>query len=346
MPRRRDSWGSRDVLYPRSPGPRPTHGGVKARTTRGAFTASWHGKRFLDTLEALDPGARLARGRTYARKGQVISIQISEGRVEAQVQGSRPHPYRVEISLPVLSPAVTARAARHVAEDASVAAALLQGTVPPELEEAFQAEDASLFPTRSQDLNTDCSCPDWANPCKHIAAVYYLLAEELDRNPFLLLTLRGVDRSSFLPLAPAAGAATPGTSVTPSGPPSDRDPPSGPPDPDPETFWGRPEGPDHLSVPALAFILPSVTAPLVRRLGPPPFWQGEMSLEEWAGELLSRAAGRWLSWEASDRPGVEDRVLEDLGGETPNDRAPIPWPKVAPDERNDPDLEVPDGHDT
>lgn len=307
MPHRRDN--DDFFPFPASTGPRPTQGGVKARTQRGAFAASWHGKRFLSALEALDPGARLARGRTYARKGQVVSIRILEGQVQAQVQGSQPRPYRVAISLPRVPHTVTAKVARRVAQDAAVAAALLRGTVPPELEDAFEAEGASLFPARSGELDTDCSCPDWSNPCKHIAAVYYLIAEELDRDPFLLLTLRGVDRSAFLPRTPTADAPCQEGSVprpygTPEAPPLD-----------PTAFWEDPRRSDGArTVTPPVFSLPTVTAPLVRRLGSPPFWQAEASLEDRAGAILDRAADRWLSLRLPEDV-VEDGVLDDLGAE-------------------------------
>ena len=73
-------------------------------------------------------------------------------------------------------------------------AKLLAGEMPQDIEQAFTDAGLSLFPAQSKDLDTECSCPDWSNPCKHIAAVYYLLGEEFDRNPFLIFKLRGMER--------------------------------------------------------------------------------------------------------------------------------------------------------
>ena len=192
---RRD-WGD---FYPRT-SPRRVEGGVKARTKKGSFAKTWWGERFLKALEAMDPdmGGRLARGRNYARRGQVLGIRIEAGSVSAEVQGSRPRPYRVRIALRTIPGDRTAHVAERAGAQAYVASSLLGSIMPPELEDAFVAEGVPLFPESDRELTTDCSCPDWSNPCKHIAAVYYLLAEELDRDPFLLLRLRGIDPQAFL----------------------------------------------------------------------------------------------------------------------------------------------------
>src|ERR1700686_1936587 len=136
-------------------------------------------------------GTRLTRGRSYARQGQVISIDIEPGIVKAKVQGSMPKPYNVKIRLKPLSDSNWEKITDGMASQAIFAAKLLAGEMPTNIEEAFHAVHLSLFPTALSDLETDCSCPDWANPCKHIAAVYYLLAERFDEDPFLIFKLRG-----------------------------------------------------------------------------------------------------------------------------------------------------------
>src|SRR4030042_1029899 len=124
--------------------PREAKGGIKAQSKRGTFGESWWARRWIAVLESFNIGARLGRGRSYARRGQVLSIEIDKGKVSAKVQGSRPKPYHIKLEVKTLS------------------------------------------------------ASDWSNPCKHISAVYYLLAEEFDRDPFLIFKLRGMNREDLI----------------------------------------------------------------------------------------------------------------------------------------------------
>jgi uncharacterized Zn finger protein len=178
--------------------PRPVEGGMKARTSRGAIGQTWWSRRFLDVLESFALGTRLTRGRSYARKGQVISLEVGIGQVRAAVQGSRANPYQVGITLAPFAEMVWARAEIALADQALPSAKLLAGEVPPELEEIFAAAGAPLFPSTVRDLDQRCSCPDSEVPCKHLAATFYLLAEAFDRDPFLILRWRGRDRETLL----------------------------------------------------------------------------------------------------------------------------------------------------
>jgi len=184
--------------FPRSGPPRKVKGGIRAQTKRGAFGKSWWAKRWLTVLESLQVGGRLERGRAYARKGQVMDLTIEEGLVRARVQGSRPKPYDVTIRVEPLSRAEWQRVAKVLAREVVFLARLLAGEMPTDIERAFEKARVSLFPTRMSEMQTDCSCPDIANPCKHIAAVYYLLGEEFDRDPFLIFRLRGMTREELL----------------------------------------------------------------------------------------------------------------------------------------------------
>jgi uncharacterized Zn finger protein len=143
-------------------------------------------------------GARLTRGRRYARTGQVLDLEVRPGEVTASVQGSRPEPYRVRVGTLTLSSKDWAQAEEVMASRAAFLAKLLAGEMPRDIELAFTETRLSLFPTSARDLSTDCSCPDWANPCKHIAATYYLLAEAFDADPFLIFRWRGRDRDELL----------------------------------------------------------------------------------------------------------------------------------------------------
>ena len=165
--------------------------GIKARSKRGAFAQSWWAKRWIYALERLVDKGRLTRGRSYARKGQVISIDEKKGGIEAKVQGSRRTPYKVSIKITPLSNSQWEEVIDILAEQAIFTAQLLAGEMPQDIEEAFTEAGANLFPEKSGDLQTDCSCPDWANPCKHVAAAHYILGERFDEDPFLLFRLRG-----------------------------------------------------------------------------------------------------------------------------------------------------------
>lgn len=178
--------------------PRAVENGLKARRTRGAIGESWWSRRFLDVLESFAMGTRLTRGRTYARKGQVLSLEVAPGEVRATVQGSRAKPYRVTIGLAVFPEIVWAKAEIALSEQALPSAKLLAGEVPPELDELFGAAGSPLFPRNVDELDQRCSCPDWEVPCKHLAATFYLLAEAFDDDPFLVLRWRGRDRGALL----------------------------------------------------------------------------------------------------------------------------------------------------
>ncbi|HTX63172.1 MAG TPA: SWIM zinc finger family protein, partial [Acidimicrobiales bacterium] len=178
--------------------PRPVVGGIVARTRKGPIGATWWSRRFLRSLEAVMVGGRMERGRSYARKGQVVDLRIGPGVVTATVQGSRDDPYTVHLRMPVVAGEDWDRIAAVLAARAGYAARMLAGELPHEVEQVFEAQGASLLPAPHARLVSECTCPDWENPCKHIAAVCYLLAEEFDRDPFLLLAWRGRDGHEVL----------------------------------------------------------------------------------------------------------------------------------------------------
>ncbi|MCU1372284.1 MAG: hypothetical protein JWO77_3478 [Ilumatobacteraceae bacterium] len=168
------------------------------------FGATWWGRAWVGALEeraALDPG-RLARGRTYARQERVARVEITAGRITALVRGNRVLPYKVTVEVPTYDDAQWESVAGAVADRAAHAAALLDGELDPALAEAAAAAGVALFPGPG-DLKPRCSCPDWADPCKHAAAVCYLVADALDADPFVLFTLRGTTREALLGLVRA-----------------------------------------------------------------------------------------------------------------------------------------------
>ncbi|GLV56383.1 hypothetical protein KDH_32240 [Dictyobacter sp. S3.2.2.5] len=178
--------------------PRKVAGGLKTRKAYGSIGESWWSRRWLRALEALGMGSRLTQGRRYARQGQVLSIDIQAGQVNARVQGSLQTPYTIEIHLSPLDDGQWEQVITVLSEQALFAAKLLAGEMPRDIEEAFIEAGHPLFPTAASDLRTICSCPDWANPCKHIAAVYYILAEQFDTDPFLIFALRGRSKEQII----------------------------------------------------------------------------------------------------------------------------------------------------
>jgi uncharacterized Zn finger protein len=173
-------------------------GGVRARSKRGSIGEQWWSRRFIDVLESFGMTGRLARGRNYARRGQVIGFEISCGYVTAQVQGSRPKPYTVRIQVTPLTKPQWRKVEQALAAQALFRAKLLAGEMPPEIEEVFAGCGTPLFPRSARDLDMSCSCPDWGVPCKHLAAVCYVLAEAFDLDPFGILAWRGRGRDDLL----------------------------------------------------------------------------------------------------------------------------------------------------
>ncbi len=201
MPSRRPSDRSgrpADGWWPPPSKPIAVEGGVKARSKRGQIGDTWWSRRFIAVLESFDIGGRLQRGKRYARAGQVLSLEIVPGQVRASVQGSRAKPYRVFIETEILSDSQWGGIEDVMASRAVFLAKLLSGQMPEEIEEAFVESSTTLFPDSDDDLVSACSCPDWENPCKHIAAVYYLMAEAFDDDPFLIFAWRGRNKEGLL----------------------------------------------------------------------------------------------------------------------------------------------------
>ena len=278
-----------DDEYPR-PKPRRPADGIRAQTGRGAFGKSWWASRWIAALERLVDSARLQRGRSYARSGQVLNLDIEPGRVSSRVQGSRATPYRVKIEVAPLDDRAWEAVADAMGSQAIFAAKLLAGEMPQNIEEAFAAAKVSLFPDKAGDLVTNCSCPDWANPCKHVAAVYYLLGERFDADPFLIFELRGRSKDQISAMLRARRAGATDTSDQP--PTALAQEQAAPLEADPEHFWS---GPAEDAIAQLRFQIaaPPMDAAPVRRLGAPSFWPGKPPFDTLMGQAyaaISRAA--------------------------------------------------------
>lgn len=280
MPRRSTYY---DDWYPKPSKPKPADG-IRAKSQRGQIGESWWADKWIKALEPLLDAGRLRRGRSYARGGQVLNLDIGPGVVTSRVQGSRATPYKVKIAVKMLAAAEWSKVVDTLAEQAIFAAKLLAGEMPKDVETAFVAAHVSLFPTKRADLETHCSCPDYANPCKHVAAVYYLLGERFDEDPFLIFQLRGKDKEQLLAELRQRRSAD-GVALAEDASPYQVVPVPAEESVEPleaalDRFWELGEGLEGFHVPIAR---PAVEAGLLKRLGKPPF-------ERKAGEITEALA--------------------------------------------------------
>lgn len=158
----------------------------------------WWSQRWLELLDSYRFKKRLERGRNYARQGNVLSIDFEGAKVLARVQGSEAEPYKVSLSLDTFTEEQWGYIIETMSQKAIFAAKLLAGEMPQNIEEVFTANGLSLFPFTLADVHSQCSCPDRANPCKHIAAVYYQLGDRFSEDPFVLFQLRGRTKEQII----------------------------------------------------------------------------------------------------------------------------------------------------
>lgn len=280
--------------------PPPAHG-IKMKQAG----TTWWGQRWIEALQLVLRGdaGRLARGRTYARAGRTHDLVVSDGAVTAKVTGSRPTPYRIAIRLAQLPSAAWAQAIAGMAQQAQFAAELLAGQMPQQIAEVFRAAGTSLFPVQRADLVTSCTCPDWGDPCKHVAATHYVLGEALDRDPFLLFELRGRTKAQVLDALRAARAGEPpakpprGRSARPSdrgsanaAAPGELEVPKVTLGPLEAVDYDRPR--EALPALRLSFDEPGTHGALLVQLGAPAAWSGDRSPAELLAPLVRAAAAR------------------------------------------------------
>lgn len=159
----------------------------------------WWVQGWLDLLESYRFKKRLERARNYARSGNVQSILFDGATVKARVQGTDPDPYRVKLFLAPFEDEAWDGVVETMAAQARWVAQLLAGEMPENINLAFGQNGLSLFPFKLDEVKSKCSCPDPQNPCKHVGAVYYLLADRFADDPFLLFQLRGRTRAELIP---------------------------------------------------------------------------------------------------------------------------------------------------
>ncbi len=159
----------------------------------GLFGKTWWGSEWLKSLTHIDYANRIPRGSAYAKKGAVRNIDISGNVITARVNGSRPTPYKVTIRVPLFKKEQTELLMKKLLEQPALISKLLNRELDPEVFQVAKRIGLNLFPQRWSDLDMNCSCPDWAVPCKHLAAVIYMMSREIDNDPFLIFSMHGVD---------------------------------------------------------------------------------------------------------------------------------------------------------
>ncbi|RJO72316.1 hypothetical protein D5S18_24530 [Nocardia panacis] len=170
---------------------RPVRGGVEARSRRGGFGRTWWGRALVEAIERMAEPGRMSRGRSYARSGQVVSYRVEPGGVTAEVQGSQPRPFTSVLTVRRMREEELELLVEAIRAAPGMLAEIASGALPVDL-------GPLLLPQTAADLDFDCTCPDAGRPCKHAAAVCYVLAERLDEQPRDILTLRGIDLDSLI----------------------------------------------------------------------------------------------------------------------------------------------------
>ncbi len=282
--------------------PYNVRGGIRAQNVRSQVSRKWWAKRWISFLEEQQLGARLGRGRSYALSGQVLSLEIKPGLAKAVVQGGSKEAYTCEIRFEVAKPKEKARIVDRLLARPMLISQLLIHTLPEEVERLFRAEGYPLLPSTPDAFEASCTCPDPINPCKHLAAVLFILIEAIEQNPLLLLELRGItlaDLTDGDPIEEGKAEFQPeegDTLVEESNSASAVDGEDEPEDfeADPDFFWRGAEiaPPDYGPAPAQ-----NTKMPLIHRLGPIPFWRGDQRFVQTLEQCGERASTEgWEVW--------------------------------------------------
>jgi uncharacterized Zn finger protein len=263
---------------------------------------TWWGQRFIEALEGFTDSGRLRRGRGYSGPSRILDFDIAGGTVTATVRGNvnpyygvyKEPRYKTRIRMVPIPGKDWSKALAHLGANAALLSKLLMNEMPDNIDDAFAGVKLHLLPRSRKDFAlTDCSCPDYANPCKHIAGVYYRLAGRLDSDPFVLFELRGLPRRrlhealSATPLGKALAVLTVEESTEPVVAQSFFTRPSaGPSVPDYNAFWhGKKRLPSQIE-PAMPAAVPAI---LIKKGGAyPGFWEKDGSFIEVMEELYLR----------------------------------------------------------
>ena len=166
---------------------------------------TWWGKKYIEALEGFIDTGRLTRGKSYANENRIKKWAMEGNLITAQIRGNtnpyygvyKEPTYKTTIQLKAIAPSDWKKVIQQLGSQAAFVSRLLLNEVPDNIEDPFEELGLHLLPRNMKDLQTQCSCPDYANPCKHVAGLDYFLAAKLDQDPFLLFELRGLPRSEL-----------------------------------------------------------------------------------------------------------------------------------------------------
>ena len=309
-----------DQPYSRPPNhmaekPRRVRGGVRLLAKQWPLELSWAGERWMTMLRSRASEGVIAEALEYARAGQSRSMTVEPGRVVALVQGRALKAYRVVLDVRPFSDADWNRALSAIADQAIYAAKILAGEMPEAIDELFTSLGLSLFPAEGEAV-VACSAPDERPWCKHACCVGLLIAEALGKDPYLILTLRGMPATELLERlrdlrAVKAPASGPGGSTTPVGKLGVSPSTSPPLEASLDEFWDAGPALADLEIPIRP---PEVSHPLLRRLGPSPFADGKFPL---VGLLAT-------CYDAISQAAIRDAALFDEPAQDPPDQPADP----------------------
>jgi len=275
--------------------------------------ATWWGHRWIEALEhtSRDVVARLGRGRAYARGGHVHDLYVQPGAITATVTDDDLESFRVSLKLEVFDTKIWNQVIAQMHSQALFVAQLLNGEMPKEINRLFRACGKSLFPANPHDIDSDCGCEDWSNPCKHVAATHYVLGEALDDDPFLLFELRG--RSKEQVLAALSQLRSGGTTVSSSTPLNE---PSQGVALDELLTQHFEQAAQPLPNMQFNFEMPIVTGGLLRGLGQPASW----ALNESPADLLAPVLAQAREHAYACATGATDTANTTLAAPSPTRR--------------------------
>lgn len=265
-------------------------GGIKSLRRGGGFNKNWWAERWFNIFENFHIGRALTEGKRYAQEGRVSELDVEMGIVTAQVQETPTNSHYVSLEIPLIPENQWEDLKDLLSEHAVYGASLLAGRMPPQIENCFEKVGATLLPENPEKFQTHCSCSESNDPCQHITAVYYLLGEQFDRDPFLMFKLRGADRDRFLSGIQSTRSKT--NEGQPSTHPATL--PSAP-----SEYWTDFKS-ERLQYPSPS--IPPRPAELPNRLGPFPFWRSQTNFLRKLEILYQNAAGRALRITDDDEP--------------------------------------------
>lgn len=268
--------------YPPKLPPKQVKGGIKAQSKRGSFATNWWSKLWVENFEVKTDSGRLTRARSYARSGQTKDLEIAPGLVKASVQGTAGKPYQITVAITPYSKEQIEAIYQGLSSQPMLVAQMLNNDLPEEFDKLLKDLDLFLIPRYNKDMDVSCDCLDWGDPCKHSAAILYLIAEEIDKNPFLLLKMLGIEKDKLLEKLKPTGIKKKQAQPTAIA----EEPLSA----DPDVFWGKAcQGQIKPIAPA------QFPAAMIRRLGAIPFWRSDSDFMKLMEESYSKVGARLMS---------------------------------------------------